>query len=71
MAINYVPLAGVLYKRAPDGVLLRCIGPKEAMLIMAEMRGWLELTNLEKNEVANSQVFSLLAEDGERLCKLC
>ncbi len=56
LAINYVPLAGVLYKRVPDGVLLRCIGPKEAMLIMAEVHEGVagaHQSGLEKNEVAN------------------
>ncbi|XP_050238260.1 uncharacterized protein LOC126687746 [Mercurialis annua] len=37
LAFNYIVLAGELYKRGSDGLLFRCIGPKEAMLVMAEV----------------------------------
>ncbi|XP_050216608.1 uncharacterized protein LOC126667635 [Mercurialis annua] len=36
-ALNYVVLAGKLYKKGFEGLLFRCIGPKEAMLAMAEV----------------------------------
>ncbi|XP_050217550.1 uncharacterized protein LOC126668387 [Mercurialis annua] len=36
-ALNYVVLAGELYKNGFEGLLFRCIGPKEAMLSMAEV----------------------------------
>ncbi|XP_050222312.1 uncharacterized protein LOC126672403 [Mercurialis annua] len=37
LALNYVVLAGELYKKGFEGLLFRCIGPKEAMLAMAEV----------------------------------
>ncbi|XP_050215356.1 uncharacterized protein LOC126666527 [Mercurialis annua] len=37
LALNYVVLADELYKRGSDGLLFRCIGPREAMLVMAEV----------------------------------
>ncbi|XP_050222403.1 uncharacterized protein LOC126672496, partial [Mercurialis annua] len=37
LATNYVILADELYKRCREGLLFRCIGPKEAMLVMAEV----------------------------------
>ncbi|XP_050216076.1 uncharacterized protein LOC126667151 [Mercurialis annua] len=37
VALNYVVLAGELYKKGFEGLLFRCIGPKEAMLAMAEV----------------------------------
>ncbi|XP_050229113.1 uncharacterized protein LOC126678254 [Mercurialis annua] len=37
LALNYVVLAGDLYKKGFEGLLFRCIGPKEAMLAMAEV----------------------------------
>ncbi|XP_050229570.1 uncharacterized protein LOC126678718 [Mercurialis annua] len=37
LALNYVILADELYKRGSDGLLFRCVGPKEAMLVMAEV----------------------------------
>ncbi|XP_050211527.1 uncharacterized protein LOC126661708 [Mercurialis annua] len=37
LALNYVVLAGELYKKGFEGLLFRCIGPKEAMLAMAEI----------------------------------
>ncbi|XP_050233247.1 uncharacterized protein LOC126681740 [Mercurialis annua] len=37
LALNYVVLAGELYKKGFEGLLFRCIGPKEAMLTMAEV----------------------------------
>ncbi|XP_050233299.1 uncharacterized protein LOC126681790 [Mercurialis annua] len=37
LAQNYVVLAGELYKKGIEGLLFRCIGPKEAMLAMAEV----------------------------------
>ncbi|XP_050211888.1 uncharacterized protein LOC126662045 [Mercurialis annua] len=37
LALNYVVLAGELYKKGFEGLLFRCIGPKEAMLVMAEV----------------------------------
>ncbi|XP_050233204.1 uncharacterized protein LOC126681693 [Mercurialis annua] len=35
LALNYEVLAGDLYKKGFEGLLFRCIGPKEAMLAMA------------------------------------
>ncbi|XP_050233281.1 uncharacterized protein LOC126681773 [Mercurialis annua] len=37
LALNYVVLASELYKKGFEGLLFRCIGPKEAMLAMAEV----------------------------------
>ncbi|XP_050233002.1 uncharacterized protein LOC126681503 [Mercurialis annua] len=37
LALSYVVLAGELYKKGFEGILFRCIGPKEAMLAMAEV----------------------------------
>ncbi|XP_050211578.1 uncharacterized protein LOC126661755 [Mercurialis annua] len=37
LALNYVVLAGELYKKGFEGLLFTCIGPKEAMLAMAEV----------------------------------
>ncbi|XP_050233325.1 uncharacterized protein LOC126681812 [Mercurialis annua] len=37
VALNYVVLAGNMYKKGFQGLLFRCIGPKEAMLAMAEV----------------------------------
>ncbi|XP_050238123.1 uncharacterized protein LOC126687609 [Mercurialis annua] len=37
LALNYVVLAGELYKKGFEGLLFRCIGPKEAILAMAEV----------------------------------
>ncbi|XP_050233412.1 uncharacterized protein LOC126681899 [Mercurialis annua] len=37
LATNYVILADELYKRCREGLLFRCVGPKEAMLVMAEV----------------------------------
>ncbi|XP_050222532.1 uncharacterized protein LOC126672624 [Mercurialis annua] len=37
LALNYVVLAGELYKKGSDGLLFRCISPKEAMLVMAKV----------------------------------
>ncbi|XP_050229198.1 uncharacterized protein LOC126678339 [Mercurialis annua] len=37
LALSYVVLAGELYKKGFEGLLFRCIGPKEAMLAMAEV----------------------------------
>ncbi|XP_050217480.1 uncharacterized protein LOC126668318 [Mercurialis annua] len=37
LALNYVVLAGELYKKGFEGLLFRCIGPKEAILTMAEV----------------------------------
>ncbi|XP_050221468.1 uncharacterized protein LOC126671723 [Mercurialis annua] len=37
LALNYVVLAGELYKKGFEGLLFRCIGPKEAMLAMTEV----------------------------------
>ncbi|XP_050233329.1 uncharacterized protein LOC126681817 [Mercurialis annua] len=37
LALNYVVLAGDLYKKVFEGLLFICIGPKEAMLAMAEV----------------------------------
>ncbi|XP_050211728.1 uncharacterized protein LOC126661889 [Mercurialis annua] len=37
LALNYIVLADELYKKGSDGLLFRCIGPKEAMLVMAEV----------------------------------
>ncbi|XP_050211611.1 uncharacterized protein LOC126661789 [Mercurialis annua] len=37
LALNYIVLADELYKRGSDGLLFRCIGLKEAMLVMAEV----------------------------------
>ncbi|XP_050229217.1 uncharacterized protein LOC126678356 [Mercurialis annua] len=37
LALNYVVLAGELYKKGFEGLLFRCIGPKEVMLAMAEV----------------------------------
>ncbi|XP_050211472.1 uncharacterized protein LOC126661660 [Mercurialis annua] len=37
LALNYVVLAGELYKKGFEGLLFRCIGPQEAMLAMAEV----------------------------------
>ncbi|XP_050222280.1 uncharacterized protein LOC126672372 [Mercurialis annua] len=37
LALNYVVLAGDLYKKGFEGLLFRCIGPREAMLAMAEV----------------------------------
>ncbi|XP_050229171.1 uncharacterized protein LOC126678311 [Mercurialis annua] len=37
LTTNYVILADELYKRCREGLLFRCIGPKEAMLVMAEV----------------------------------
>ncbi|XP_055959724.1 uncharacterized protein LOC130014811 [Mercurialis annua] len=39
LALNYIILADELYKKGSDGLLFRCIGPKEAMLVMAEVHG--------------------------------
>lgn len=36
-ATYYVLLAGILYKKYSYGVLLRCWGPKEALLVMIEV----------------------------------
>ncbi|XP_050217645.1 uncharacterized protein LOC126668497 [Mercurialis annua] len=41
LALNYVVLAGELYKKGFEGLLFRCIGPKEAMLAMAEVHEWI------------------------------
>ncbi|XP_050216900.1 uncharacterized protein LOC126667845 [Mercurialis annua] len=37
VALNYVDLAGELYKKGFEGLLFRCIGQKEAMSAMAEV----------------------------------
>ncbi|XP_050207724.1 uncharacterized protein LOC126657131 [Mercurialis annua] len=37
LALNYIILADELYKKGSDGLLFRCAGPKEAMLVMAEV----------------------------------
>ncbi|XP_050217512.1 uncharacterized protein LOC126668350 [Mercurialis annua] len=37
LALNYIILADELYKKGSDNLLFRCIGPKEAMLVMAEV----------------------------------
>ncbi|XP_050233340.1 uncharacterized protein LOC126681828 [Mercurialis annua] len=37
LALNYVVMADELYKRGSDGLLFRCISPREAMFVLAEV----------------------------------
>lgn len=37
--VRYCMLGGQLYERSFSGLLLRCLGPKQALKVIAEMHG--------------------------------